>query len=285
LESRPFFSIITACLNRAEFIETAIQSVMAHNYSDLEHIIIDGGSTDGTLDILKKYPHLRVFSGPDRGVYDAFNKGIDSARGEVLTFLNDDDRWAFGFLPAVAAEFNRDANLEVITTNAAVYERGKNNEWEFIKRLPAISSGENFFNELHRRGPAINAWFIRRCLFDRIGSFNSAFHYGADQDFCIRAAIHDVNLRSINLDAYQYLVHTGSLTFHRDPEKRIPSIRESFLIIEGFFQKEKLLPFQVKFLRNWYRSLALREIKRGLRLVKPTRIFESLGQYLKSYWL
>ncbi|MBV9645715.1 MAG: glycosyltransferase, partial [Verrucomicrobia bacterium] len=70
-------SIITASLNRKEFIGTAIESVLAQNYPNFEHWIIDGRSSDGTLEFLKKYPHLRVLSEPDRGVYDAWNKGIE----------------------------------------------------------------------------------------------------------------------------------------------------------------------------------------------------------------
>ena len=65
------FSIITACLNRREFIGAAIESVLAQNYPEFEHWIIDGGSSDGTLEVLNRYPHLKVLSEPDRGVYDA----------------------------------------------------------------------------------------------------------------------------------------------------------------------------------------------------------------------
>src|SRR5271156_6128755 len=89
-------SIITATLNRREFIGAAIESVLAQNYPEFEHWIIDGGSSDGTLDVLKRYPHLNVLSEPDRGVYDAWNKGIVRATGVVLGFLNSDDQYAPG---------------------------------------------------------------------------------------------------------------------------------------------------------------------------------------------
>ena len=79
-------SIITICYNSADTIEDTIKSVIAQNYSDLEYIIIDGGSEDGTLDIVEKYKDkiAKVVSEPDKGIYDAMNKGIGVASGEVV---------------------------------------------------------------------------------------------------------------------------------------------------------------------------------------------------------
>src|SRR5258708_19915181 len=84
------FTIITPCLNRENFIAEAIESVVAQQYDDVEHWIIDGGSTDKTLDIVRSYSFLRVLFELDRWVYDEFNKGIDRATGEALIFLNSD---------------------------------------------------------------------------------------------------------------------------------------------------------------------------------------------------
>src|SRR6202023_1011578 len=95
-------SIITASLNRKEFIGAAIESILAQNYPDFEHWIIDGGSSDGTLVFLSHYPHLKVLSEPDRGVYDAWNKGIDRAKGDFISFLNSDDVFAPGAFKSCA---------------------------------------------------------------------------------------------------------------------------------------------------------------------------------------
>ena len=98
-------SVITACLNRKEFIGAAIESVLAQNYPHFEHWIIDGGSSDGTHEVLKRYPHLNVLSEPDRGVYDAWNKGIDRADGDVIAILNSDDMYAAGAFHKCAGLF------------------------------------------------------------------------------------------------------------------------------------------------------------------------------------
>jgi glycosyltransferase involved in cell wall biosynthesis len=84
-------SIITPTLNRAAYLGEAIESVIAQDHPDVEHIIVDGMSTDGTVELLGRYPHLRVIREPDRSVYDGFNTGIRAAHGEVIMLLNSAD--------------------------------------------------------------------------------------------------------------------------------------------------------------------------------------------------
>ena len=95
----PIITIITPSLNRAKFIEEAIKSVLNQDYPPVEHIIMDGGSTDGTLDILNSYSHLTVISQPDHGMYDAINKGIRMAKGNIIGIRNSDDYYEPNFFP------------------------------------------------------------------------------------------------------------------------------------------------------------------------------------------
>ena len=87
-------SIVTPTLNRAHFLAQAIDSVLAQNDSDVEHIVVDGISTDGTVELLARYPHLRVIREPDTGLYDALNKGLRAATGDMIGWLNSDDLFA-----------------------------------------------------------------------------------------------------------------------------------------------------------------------------------------------
>lgn len=93
LMKRPLISIITVCLNAENFIEQCMQSVLTQEFDDYEYIVIDGGSFDGTTNIIKKYQHQLVYwhSKPDRGLAHAFNQGIQNSRGQWLIFLNSDD--------------------------------------------------------------------------------------------------------------------------------------------------------------------------------------------------
>jgi len=87
----PKISIVTPSFNSVKYIEFCIQSILVQDYKNFEHIIIDGNSTDGTIEILKKYPHLKWISEPDKGQSDALNKGFNIASGEWVLWLNSDD--------------------------------------------------------------------------------------------------------------------------------------------------------------------------------------------------
>lgn len=96
MSKQPFFSIITVCWNSGKTISRTIESVLEQDYQDYEYIIVDGGSTDNTIDIIKEYEsrfngRLRYRSGPDKGIYDAFNKGIERATGKYIWLVNSDD--------------------------------------------------------------------------------------------------------------------------------------------------------------------------------------------------
>ena len=99
----PKISVVTVSFNQGEFIRQNIESVLAQNYPNFEHIIVDGGSTDSTIDILKSYPHLQWTSGPDRRQSDALNKGFAAASGEIIAWLNSDDWYAPAIFQDVAA--------------------------------------------------------------------------------------------------------------------------------------------------------------------------------------
>jgi hypothetical protein len=100
----PKFSVVTVSFNHGEFIRDTIESVLAQDYPNFEHIVIDGGSTDNTTAILREYPHLKWVSEPDRGQSHALNKGISRAAGDVIAWINSDDWYAPGAFHAVARE-------------------------------------------------------------------------------------------------------------------------------------------------------------------------------------
>lgn len=128
----PKISVVTVSYNQGGFIRKNIESVLAQEYPNFEHIIVDGGSTDETLDVLRAYPHLKWTSGPDRGQSDALNIGFGRARGDIIAWLNSDDWYAEGAFHAVARELreypvvlgkagqtDRDGNLTRVVDNTA----------------------------------------------------------------------------------------------------------------------------------------------------------------------
>jgi len=111
---RPLISIITASFNQGDYIRATIESVKSQTYPNIEHIVIDGGSTDKTLDVLAEYPHLTVVSEPDNGHADAINKGFRMAKGSILGFLNSDDTLAQDALQAVADNIDPAQGRQVV---------------------------------------------------------------------------------------------------------------------------------------------------------------------------
>src|SRR5581483_3769388 len=114
LRSLMLISVLTPCLNRAELVGEAVESVRGQHYAHVEHLILDGGSTDGTLQVLATYPHLIVSSKPDAGLYEALNRGLAAARGEIIGILNTDDCYARDIFGAVAERFCQNPWLDAV---------------------------------------------------------------------------------------------------------------------------------------------------------------------------
>ena len=209
----PFISIITPCLNRAEFVGEAIESVVQQAYPDLEHIVIDGGSTDGTLEVLKAYPNLRVISEPDRGVYDALNKGLQLAQGEVVGLLNTDDLYAPGILSKVSELFLQNPASLAVLGGACIFSQVDGDSRRMLAEYRPYQQ-EDFLGQVTWGVPLFNAWYFRRQVFERYGCFDTHYRYAADRDFLIRLALDGMPYTVLDETICLYRHHLGSLTFN-----------------------------------------------------------------------
>lgn len=208
----PLLSIVTPCLNRAATIGAAIESVLAQADPRVEHIVVDGGSTDGTAEVLGRYPHLRVLREPDRNLYDAINKGLRLVRGEIVGLLNSDDLYAPGAF-AAARRALAEPGVEMAIGAAEFFVEGKDGRQVVVRRLAgrrAVGLTEgNAIGDV----TVMNAAFYRRPLIERIGGFDDRFPLAADKDFWMRLVA--LAPRHALLDAVvcRYRSHAGSLTF------------------------------------------------------------------------
>src|SRR6266496_4607979 len=157
-------SVVTPCLNRAAFVIQAIDSVQRQGYPHVEHIIVDGGSTDGTLELLVHYPHLVVSSQPDAGVYDALNRGIRLSHGQIIGFLNTDDMYEPDIFGSVAQRFLESPQIDAVVGGASIFVGPSIREAEARASFPAVGQGELLVRATHG-APVFNAWFFRRRLF------------------------------------------------------------------------------------------------------------------------
>lgn len=182
-------SIITAVYNREATVAQAIASVQAQTYPDVEHLVIDGASTDGTLSVIKRARHarMRVVSEPDGGIYDALNKGIALAVGDVVGLMHSDDFFAHDrVLERVAAALNIPGVLAVYGDLDYISAA---DETRVVRRW---RSGAYSARKL-RRGwmPPHPALFLRREVFDRHGVYDTSYRIAADYDAVLRYFSHE----------------------------------------------------------------------------------------------
>ena len=177
-------SIITVVYNNVVTIEDTILSVAAQSYPDTEHIVVDGGSTDGTLSIVEKYRGklAAVVSEPDRGIYSAMNKGLKLVSGEVIGFLNADDIYADdGVLEQVARVFG-DVSVDACYADLVYVDRND------LKRVIRYWKSCDYRDGLFERGwmPAHPTFFVRRKIYENLGGFDLEFKLVADFELTMR---------------------------------------------------------------------------------------------------
>ena len=230
-------TIITPSYNRAGMITEAIESVLAQDSVAFEHIVVDGGSTDGTLGILEQYSHLRVILGPDRGIYDALNKGLDAATGEIIGFLNTDDMYSHQILAKVATKFD-DPEIMAVAGRAVVISQLPQGSPHIVEHY--APDDRSLMERLTTGGAFFNAWFFRKSTFDLIGKFDPVYKVAGDQDFMFRFAFSNLKYTTLNELVYNYRMHQDSLTFDKKGDKRVWSADEQLAIINPYLRKEDL---------------------------------------------
>lgn len=178
-------SIITAVLNNKEHIEGCIKSVRAQAYGDIEHIIVDSGSTDGTKEILNNYPDgmSRILHEGRIGVYYALNRGISQATGDIIGILHSDDMYGdCNVIKDVAEAF---AIKEVDAVYGDLVYVRRDNPGKVVRYW---RPGEFKYANLKKGwAPAHPALFLRKSVYDKSGLFNTSFSIAADYDFMLRA--------------------------------------------------------------------------------------------------
>lgn len=202
-------SIITVCFNSQDYIKTTIESVLSQTYSNIEYIIVDGNSTDGTLDIIKSYGAkiTKWISEPDGGIYDAMNKGLRMATGDIVGIVNSDDF------------FHRKDSLEIIVTTLVefgvesvfadiIFVKRDNPE----KRVRYFSSA-NFQPWKMRFGfmPAHPTFFTYKSTYEKYGYYLTDFEIAADFELLLRFLFKNrITYKYIHLDLMK--MRTGGIS-------------------------------------------------------------------------
>ena len=205
----PKFSIITACFNSAATLRCAVDSLFSQTCQDFEHIVVDGGSGDATLAIAKSYGEkiAKIISGPDRGIYDAMNKGINLASGDIVGILNSDDAYA---------------DKEALSWVAAVFENPEVDvcygDLVYVSPVDMDKPVRVWKSSPYVPGCFLSGWvpphptfFARRQAYAMHGGFDLAFQLAADFELMLRF-LHCYKLKSVYIPATIMKMRLGGAT-------------------------------------------------------------------------
>ncbi|MGN6181954.1 MAG: glycosyltransferase family 2 protein [Mucilaginibacter sp.] len=200
-------SLITVCYNAEAHIGRCIESVIAQNYPHLEYIIIDGGSTDQTLSVIKRYEHYiaKIISEPDKGVYDAMNKGILLATGNVIGTLNADDFFA---APDVLTTIG-----EAFGIKSADILYGDLDYIDFNETIIRKWRTKKYINGIYNWGwmPPHPTFYCKRSLFEELGLYKLGYGTAADYELMLRF-MHQTNLNAIYINKVLVKMQRGGLS-------------------------------------------------------------------------
>ncbi|WP_182303005.1 glycosyltransferase family 2 protein [Cohnella cholangitidis] len=269
--SSPVITIITAVFNGEQTIESTLKSVARQTYPNIEYIIVDGGSTDRTMEIVERYESsiAKMISEKDSGVYDAFNKGVRAATGDFVYFLNADDYlYNETTIERIAATINESPEINAIYGNILRVEPVFGIEQVYGREFNANDFIQGYM-------PPHQALFVKREMFNRYGHFDLNYRSSSDFDFISKLYLNEKE-RMIYIDETIAVFRLGGLSTHY--KTRIIGMRETEqLIFKHFDRNVDLSATEIRnnaLFRHWLESILQENkgITAGLKDRKIQRI-------------
>lgn len=227
-------SIITVCLNAANHLQDCLDSIRTQTHNDIELIVVDGKSSDRTVEVILSNRDIisHFISEKDNGMYDAINKGIALATGDIVGVLNSDDAYASCFvLEKIVAGFHHNS-IDAVYGNLVYIDPKKKNE------ICRIWKGKVYNRKLFKFGwmPAHPTFYIKRCLIQRHGLYKNHYHTAADYEFMARY-LYQLKYSAIFLDEILVKMRVGGLS-NNSIKGRLRANRRDYLAM-----KENGIPF------------------------------------------
>lgn len=265
-DSNPCISVIMPVLNSAKTIEKAILSVLNQDYEPIQLIILDAGSTDGTLEIIKRYQDRIAYwhSKRDGSAGLAINMGFKQATGELVAQLMADDWFEPGTFKAIASAYQASPDVDLVSCGGRFVSRDPVKNLEVTKRL-YIKPSEleiNLKNACYGM-PALSSRFITKRYIDRIGHFdaldeNGKHNFSVDREYVIRAAVLGCKNKIISHLGHSYFIHADSATFGNNKPNQLKILNEHLSIVKKYLSKFPEANISRSFFIHWYAHQSVR---------------------------
>ena len=252
----PLISIVTVVYNGEKYLEDSIKSVLNQSYKNIEYIIIDGGSTDGTLGIIRKYEKYISYwvSEPDKGQSDALNKGFKKSTGSILAWLNADDYFLPDAFNKFVQVFAKKSEYDFYYTNFLWVNKNK----EIIKTIKPYKYYSYFLNLFYGCYIPTSGSFFKKSFFEKAGYLNHNFKYKMDTDIFERSR--SVKFYKLNMTLSAFRFHGDNVSFRdKNMSSGISKQDLESIIIKDRFIKNNLSLKNKAILYNilWYPSRLL----------------------------
>jgi glycosyltransferase involved in cell wall biosynthesis len=233
----PRISIITPSFNQARFLEQTISSVICQNYPNLEYIVIDGGSTDGSVDVIKKFQDRIAYwvSEKDRGQAHAINKGLQRATGDIIAYLNSDDYYLEGSLARVAERFSSHSEVDLVYGRCRVVDENGNKIGE---RFGSISRYEEILDVWDvwwaTRNFVQPEVFWTKRIGEKIGPFREDLFWVMDYDYWLRMLRAGCRVSAVDVELAAFRLQPEQKSRHRErAAEEIVKVVRPFIFEEG----------------------------------------------------
>ena len=274
-------SIVTPTFNRRRLLLNAIKSVQNQNYGDYEHIVVDGGSNDQTREVVEGTPNVIFVSEKDEGVYDAFNKGISMAKGDLIGFLCSDDEYELGTFDFILNQF-RTYDVEAIFGSSRVYVEDEDGRRSLSSEIILSDSKKLNLDDALRRANMCS-FFARIPTLQKIKPLNIDYSLAADRDLICRILKSEINTRTYSEVFYNFLSHGESLTFGKSEDRLLRGYRELLAIHEHHFvgEESNLSKEEIEISVEYYIELK-KKLKKSRKKLNKLKIFSRINELITA---